>query len=95
MLRFACALSVIAVLAVSPTVAQQTNKPSAAQLAQQQRMTDWYAGIKADTVVVAHGGTARALMVALGFETPQSAADLPIAQGAVYVFGGDGLNKYS
>jgi probable phosphoglycerate mutase len=61
----------------------------------QQRMTDWYAGIKADTVVVAHGGTARALMVALGFETPQSAADLPIAQGAVYVFGGDGLNKYS
>jgi probable phosphoglycerate mutase len=45
--------------------------------------------------VVAHGGTARALMVALGFETPQSAADLPIAQGAVYVFGGDGLNKYS
>jgi len=61
----------------------------------QQRMTDWYAGIKADTVVVAHGGTARALMVALGFETPQSAADLPIAQGAVYVFGADGLNKYS
>src|SRR5579859_6064962 len=47
----------------------------------QQRMSDWYAEVRADTVVVAHGGTARALMVDLGFETPQSAADLPIAQG--------------
>ena len=39
MLRFACALCVVA-LVVSPTVAQQTSKPSAAQAAQQQRMTD-------------------------------------------------------
>jgi len=34
-----------------------------------------------DTVAVAHGGTARALMVALGIETPNSAADLTIEQG--------------
>ncbi len=61
----------------------------------QRRMSDWYAQVQADTVVVAHGGTARALMVALGFETPESAADLPIAQGAVYVFSEEGLNKYS
>jgi broad specificity phosphatase PhoE len=61
----------------------------------QARMTDWYSGLDADTVAVAHGGTARALMVALGFETPQSAADLTIEQGAVYVFGDGGLNKYS
>jgi broad specificity phosphatase PhoE len=61
----------------------------------QQRMSEWYAELKADTVVVAHGGTARALMVVLGFETPQSAADLPIAQGAVYVFSDGGLNRYS
>jgi broad specificity phosphatase PhoE len=61
----------------------------------QQRMSDWYAHLKADTVVVAHGGTARALMVVLGFETPQSAADLPIAQGAVYLFGDGGLSRYS
>ncbi len=61
----------------------------------QSRMTDWYGGLTGDIVTVAHGGTARALMVALGFETPQSAADLPIAQGVVYVFGDDGLNKYS
>jgi broad specificity phosphatase PhoE len=61
----------------------------------QARMTDWYRELKADTVAVAHGGTARALMVALGFETPLSAADLPIEQGAVYVFGDNGLAKYS
>jgi broad specificity phosphatase PhoE len=64
-------------------------------VAVQQRMTDWYGDLKGDIVTVAHGGTARALMVALGFETPQSAADLPIAQGAVYVFSADGLKKYS
>ena len=61
----------------------------------QSRMRDWYDSRLADTVAVAHGGTARALMVTLGFETPQTAADLPIAQGAVYVFSGDGLAKYS
>jgi broad specificity phosphatase PhoE len=60
----------------------------------QRRMRDWYDQLRGDAVVVAHGGTARALMVALGFETPQSASDLPIAQGAVYVFG-DRLTKYS
>ena len=61
----------------------------------QQRMTDWYGSLKGDTVTVAHGGTCRALMFALGFETTQSAADLTIEQGAVYVFSEDGLNKYS
>jgi probable phosphoglycerate mutase len=33
-------------------------------------------------------------MVALGIETPASAADLFIEQGAVYVFGRGGLTKY-
>jgi probable phosphoglycerate mutase len=61
----------------------------------QARMNDWYAGLAADTVAVAHGGTARALMVTLGFETPQSAADLFIEQGAVYVFSDGRLTKYS
>jgi broad specificity phosphatase PhoE len=61
----------------------------------QRRMSEWYAQVKTDTVVVAHGGTARGLMVALGFETPESAADLPIAQGAVYVFSDGRLRKYS
>ena len=56
----------------------------------QRRMRDWYDSVRGDMVVVAHGGTARALMVSLGFETPASASDLPIAQGAVYVFGDGG-----
>jgi broad specificity phosphatase PhoE len=61
----------------------------------QRRMSEWYGQVKTDTVVVAHGGTARALMVALSFETPEGAADLPIAQGAVYVFSESKLKKYS
>jgi probable phosphoglycerate mutase len=61
----------------------------------QLRMRDWYDSLKVDTVAVAHGGTARALMVALDLETPMSAADLTIEQGAVYVFGEGGLRKYS
>ena len=61
----------------------------------QARMADWYASLTEDTVAVAHGGTARALMVALGMETPQSAADLTIEQGAVYVFRDGDLQKYS
>jgi probable phosphoglycerate mutase len=61
----------------------------------QRRMAEWYGQVTSDTVVVAHGGTARALMVALSFETPESAADLPIAQGAVYVFSDGKLRKYS
>ena len=60
----------------------------------QLRMRDWYDQLNGDTVAVAHGGTARALMVALGVETPDSAADLTIEQGAVYVFGDSGLSKY-
>lgn len=61
----------------------------------QHRMRDWYDSIRTDTVAVAHGGTARALMVALGIETPVSAADLTIEQGAVYVFRDGALRKYS
>ncbi len=60
----------------------------------QVRMRDWYDQLTADTVAVAHGGTARALMVALDVETPASAADLGIEQGVVYVFADGGLKKY-
>src|SRR5258708_24922441 len=61
----------------------------------QARMLDWYDQLLVDTVAVAHGGTARALMVALGIETSASAADLTIEQGAVYAFGDAGLVQYS
>ena len=64
-------------------------------VAVQARVTEWYHQLTGDTVAVAHGGTARALMVALGFETPVSAADLLIEQGAVYVFSDGRLTKYS
>jgi broad specificity phosphatase PhoE len=60
----------------------------------QLRMRDWYDGLSGDTVTVAHGGTARALMVALNIETSAIAADLGIEQGVVYVFGDGGLKKY-
>jgi probable phosphoglycerate mutase len=59
------------------------------------RMRDWYQSVRGDTVAVAHGGTARALMVVLGIETTASALDLTIEQGAVYVFSDGGLTKYS
>jgi probable phosphoglycerate mutase len=61
----------------------------------QLRMRDWYDSLKADTVAVAHGGTARALMVALGMETPARASDLYIEQGVVYLFSNGGVTKYS
>jgi broad specificity phosphatase PhoE len=61
----------------------------------QARVADWYRGLEADTVAVAHGGTARALMVGLGLKTAEDAADLKIEQGAVYVFGDNGLAQYS
>ena len=61
----------------------------------ERRVRDWYDQLTGDIVAVAHGGTARALMVALGFETPNRAVDLPIQEGAVYVFGEDGFEKFS
>jgi broad specificity phosphatase PhoE len=61
----------------------------------QVRMRDWYDSLKADTVAVAHGGTARALMVVLGLETPASASNLFVEQGVVYMFSDGGVTKYS
>ena len=59
------------------------------------RMRDWYDSLLVDTVAVAHGGTMRALMVALGTAGEIEAADTPIGQGVVYVFRDGGLRKYS
>lgn len=57
------------------------------------RMEEWAASLSGDTVVVAHGGTARALMVGLGHERPDDVADRTIEQGVVYVFSEAGLVK--
>jgi broad specificity phosphatase PhoE len=59
------------------------------------RIRDWFDSIAVDTVVVAHGGTMRALMVVLGVASPLEAADTPIGQGVVYVFKDGELTKYS
>ena len=58
------------------------------------RMRGWFDSLLMDTVAVAHGGTMRALMVALGIATPLQAADTPIGQGVVYVFRDGGMRKY-
>jgi probable phosphoglycerate mutase len=58
------------------------------------RMRDWYDSLLADTVTIAHGGTMRALMVALGVATPDVAAETPIGQGMVYVFRDGRLTKH-
>jgi probable phosphoglycerate mutase len=59
------------------------------------RMRQWFDSLLVDTVAVAHGGTMRALMVALGIAAPLEAAETPIGQGVVYVFDDGGMRKYS
>lgn len=58
------------------------------------RMREWFDSLLADTVTVAHGGTMRALMVALGVASPLEAAETPIGQGVVYVFRDGGMARY-
>ena len=59
------------------------------------RMRDWFNSVTTDTVTVAHGGTMRALMVALGIASELEAADTMIGQGVVYVFRDGALRKHS
>ncbi len=58
------------------------------------RVRAWYATLTGDTVVTAHGGTTRVLMVITGGATTEEAADRPIKQGAVYVFGQGEVTTY-
>jgi broad specificity phosphatase PhoE len=59
------------------------------------RMRAWYEALSQDTVVTAHGGTARGLMAVLGIARPAAAPLLDIAQGVVYVFEGEKLTRYA
>jgi len=59
------------------------------------RMRDWYESLDRDTVVTAHGGTARGLIAFLGIARPAAAPLLDIEQGVVYVFEGETLTRYS
>ena len=59
------------------------------------RIRDWYETVGKDTVVAAHGGTARALIAHLALAPPQDAAHYSIDQGVVYVFEGNRLARHA
>jgi broad specificity phosphatase PhoE len=59
------------------------------------RVGEWYASLDRDTVVTAHGGTARALVGYLGIAPPEQAAHEPIEQGVVYLFADKQLTRYA
>jgi broad specificity phosphatase PhoE len=58
------------------------------------RMREWYNGLDGDTVVVAHGGTARALIAVLGIALPADAPSVDIGQGVVYRFADGSMSRY-
>jgi probable phosphoglycerate mutase len=59
------------------------------------RVGSWCTGIARDTVVAAHGGSARALMVTLNILPEAEAAHAEIAHGVVYVFAGGTLARHA
>lgn len=59
------------------------------------RIAEWYESLSRDTVVAAHGGTARGLIAVLGIAKPAAAPLLDIAQGVVYVFEGERLTRHA
>ena len=58
------------------------------------RVGAWYATVKRDTVVCAHGGTGRALVALLGIAPPEEAVHQPIDQGVVYVLAPESITRY-
>jgi broad specificity phosphatase PhoE len=58
------------------------------------RVRAWHATVTRDSVVVAHGGTARALVALYGIVPPEAAAVTNIGQGVVYVFSAGGWTKH-
>lgn len=59
------------------------------------RVASWYATLERDTVVTAHGGTARALVAALGIAPPEEAVHQSIDQGVVYVYADGRLTHHA
>jgi len=58
------------------------------------RMREWYEALDGNTVVIAHGGTARALIAVLGIAPPAEAPSVDIGQGVVYRFANGNMNRY-
>jgi broad specificity phosphatase PhoE len=59
------------------------------------RVGAWCRTVEKDTVVAAHGGTARALVAHLAIAPPEDATHFSIDQGVVYVFAGGALARYA
>ena len=59
------------------------------------RIGDWYASLKQDTVVAAHGGGVRALMALFNVMPKEEATHAVIAQGVVYVFSNGTMTRYA
>jgi broad specificity phosphatase PhoE len=59
------------------------------------RMRAWHETVDRDTVVAAHGGTARALIAHLAIAPPEDATHYSIDQGVVYVFAAGGVTRYA
>jgi probable phosphoglycerate mutase len=59
------------------------------------RVAEWHATVARDTIVVAHGGVARALIVQFGVEPPAAATVHPIEQGVVYQFVPGMVTRYA
>jgi probable phosphoglycerate mutase len=59
------------------------------------RVREWHATIARDTIVVAHGGVARTLIVHFGIQPPAAAPVHNIEQGVVYRFAPGRLTRYA
>ena len=59
------------------------------------RVGGWYRELTRDTVAVAHGGTLRGLIVALGVMSIADAPTLDIAQGVVYLIADGRMTRYA
>jgi probable phosphoglycerate mutase len=59
------------------------------------RVAAWYATVRRDVVLAAHGGVARALMANLHILPEEEATHADILHGVVYVFDGGSLARYS
>jgi probable phosphoglycerate mutase len=58
------------------------------------RVGAWFETVEGDTVVAAHGGTARALIAHLAIAAAEDATHYPIDQAVVYVFANGSLARY-
>jgi broad specificity phosphatase PhoE len=59
------------------------------------RVADWYASVRRDAVVVAHGGVARVLMANFHIMPEADATHAEIEQGVVYVFSGGRMIRHT